>query len=190
MHLNLAEKNSSRLLSSLQCALESKPKTLTIELIGPGTLYHDTALMLHEEIRKRPEGTHIHARARTCLIDGAILLWLAADTRSMRNDTWIQLSQLPEQFSFGGNEDYPNSIRASEETPSATDFRTIVRYIDEFLPVQEIAGFRLFEPDLRELGILDDTDESNRLAKFFNPAPTGDAANPCDPAATRASLKK
>ena len=153
-------------------------------------MYHDTALMLHEEIRTRPEGTHIHARARTCLIDGAILLWLAADTRSMRNDTWIQLSQLPEQFSFGGNEDYPNSIRASEETPSATDFRTIVRYIDEFLPVQEIAGFRLFEPDLRELGILDDTDESNRLAKFFNPAPTGDAANPCDPAATRASLKK
>ena len=123
-------------------------------------------------------------------MDGAILLWLAADSRSMRSDTWIQLSQLPEESHFCANENYPNSVRASEEAPSETDFRTIVRYIDEFLPVHEIAGFRLFEPDLRELGILDDMDESNRLAQLFNPAPTEDACNPYDPTAIRASVKK
>jgi len=190
MHLNLAEKNPSRLLTALQAALSDEPATLNIELIGPGALFHDTALMLHEEIRKRPPGTRIHARARTCLMDGAILLWLAADSRSMRSDTWIQLSQLPEESHFCANENYPSSIRASEEAPSETDFRTIVRYIDEFLPVHEIAGFRLFEPDLRELGILDGIEESNHLAKLFNPTPSQDADSPYDPTAARASAKK
>jgi hypothetical protein len=170
MHLNLAEKNPSRLLHSIQEAFAKKPEKLTIELVGPGSLYNDTALMLHEEIRKRPAGTRIHMRARTCLLDGAILIWLAADTRSMRSDTWIQLSQLPEESIFSGNDDYPSSIRSSEESPADTDFRTIVRYLDEFLPVNEIAGFRLFESDLRELGILDDPDGMDPLMQFFNPA--------------------
>jgi len=174
MHLNLAEKNPSRHLNALQAALAEKPKMLNIELIGPGTLYHDTALMLHEEIRKRPPGTRIHARARTCLMDGAILLWLAADSRSMREDTWIQISDLPEESLFCGSEHYPNSIRASEEAPSQTDFRTILRYIGEYLPVHEIAGFRLFEPDLRELGVLNDDKSPDLLARLFNPEPPDD----------------
>ena len=171
MHLNLAEKNPSRLLNCIQDALADGPEVLHLELIGPGILFHDTALMLYEEIRKRPVGTRIHARARTCLLDGAILLWLAADTRSMRSDTWIQISELPEESTFQGREDYPTSIRASEEAPSETDFRTIVSYIGEFLPVNEIAGLRLFEKDLLELGVLDDTEATDSLAKLFNPAP-------------------
>jgi hypothetical protein len=171
MHLNLAEKNPSRLLNTIQDALADGPEVLTLELIGPGILFHNTALMLHEEIRKRPSGTRIHAHARTCLMDGALLLWLAADSRSMRSDTWIQLSELPEDSAFHGREDYPTSIRASEEAPSETDFRTIVSYIGEFLPVNEIAGFRLFEKDLHELGVLDDTDAVDSLTKLFNPAP-------------------
>jgi hypothetical protein len=190
MHLNLAEKNPSRLLSTLQNALAEKPKTLNIELIGPGALCHDTALMLHEEIRKRPPGTRIHVRARTCLMDGAILLWLAADTRSMRDDTWIQISELPDENPFCGSEHYPNSIRVSEEAPSQTDFRTLLRYIGEYLPVHEIAGFRLFEPHLRELGVLNDDKSPDLLARLFNPEPPegDDAAR--EAATTRAKQKK
>lgn len=190
MHLNLAEKNPSRLLSALQAALAEKPKTLNIELIGPGALCHDTALMLHEEIRKRPAGIRIHVRARTCLMDGAILLWLAADTRSMRDDTWIQISALPDENLFCGSEHYPNSIRASEESPSETDFRTILRYIGEYLPVHEIAGFRLFEPELRELGVLNDDKSPDLLARLFNPEPHESDASTYEQATSRASQKK
>ena len=107
-------------------------------------------------------------------MDGAILLWLAADSRSMREDTWIQISDLPEEGLFCGSEHYPNSIRASEEAPSQTDFRTILRYIGEYLPVHEIAGFRLFEPDLRELGVLNDDKSPDLLARLFNPEPPDD----------------
>lgn len=189
MHLNLAEKS----IPTLGCAsnrTRRKTKTLNIELIGPGSLCHDTALMLHEEIRKRPAGTRIHARTRTCLMDGAILLWLAADTRSMRDDTWIQISELPEENPFCGSHHYPNSIRASEEAPSETDFRTILRYIGEYLPVHEIAGFRLFEPDLRELGVLNDAQSPDPLAHLFNPEPPEGEPTATEAAPTRAKQKK
>ena len=168
MHLNLAEKNPSRLLCALQSAFAEEPETLLIELLGPGMLLHDTALMLHEEIRNRPRATRVHARARTCLIDGAILLWLAADTRSMRKDTWIQISTLLEESLFVGSDDYPYSIRASEECPADTDFRAVVEYLEEYLPVKEIAGLRLFEPDLRDLGLLHDPGETDWLALLLN----------------------
>lgn len=190
MHLNLAEKNPARLLHCIQDAFADGPEILTLELIGPGILFHDTALMLHEEICKRPAGTLIHARARTCLMDGAILLWLAADSRSMRNDTWIQLSDLPEESTFHGCDDYPTSIRASEEAPSETDFRTIVSYIGEFLPVQEIAGLRLFERDLRELGVLDDMDSMESLSRLFNPAPQDASEDEARELILRAGRKK
>ena len=110
MHLNLAEKNPSRLLNSLQSAFEDEPDEITIELIGPGVLYHDTALMLHEEMKSHAGATRVHVRARTCLIDGAVLLWLAADTRSMRDDTWIQVNEVPDDLHFTVNKDYPHAI--------------------------------------------------------------------------------
>lgn len=68
MHLNLAEKNPSRLLNSLQSAFEDEPDEITIELIGPGVLYHDTALMLHEEMKSHAGVTRVHVRARPALL--------------------------------------------------------------------------------------------------------------------------
>jgi hypothetical protein len=74
--------------------------------------------------------------------------------------------------------------------PSQTDFRTILRYIGEYLPVHEIAGFRLFEPDLRELGVLNDDKSPDLLARLFNPEPPDgdDAARKESP--IRAKQKK
>jgi hypothetical protein len=77
-------------------------------------------------------------RARTCLIDGAILLWLAGDTRSMRADGWIQISGLPSAPVNADTDDV--AIAIEDEEPASTDLRSICRYIDEWLPVREIAG--------------------------------------------------
>ena len=167
MHINLAEKNPSRLLNSLQSAFEDEPDEITIELIGPGVLYHDTALMLHEEMKSHAGVTRVHVRARTCLIDGAVLLWLAADTRSMRDDTWIQVNDVPYDLDFTVNKNYPHAICTSDEGPSKTDFRTILKYINQYLPVNEIAGFRLFAPDIQEFGLLEDCEDS--LTPYFFP---------------------
>lgn len=169
IHLNLAERDPSRLLGILESAFFRAPAELTIELIGPGILLHDNALMLFEEIRNRPAHTRLHVRARTCLVDGAILLWLAGDTRSMRADGWIQLSAMPgipverDCAGLGG------AIHIDDEDPAHTDLRAVISHIDEWLPVQEIAGLRLFEKDLRGFGLLDDAASEQQLAAYFYP---------------------
>ena len=168
IHLNLAERDPAHLLGILEEALASAPRDLTIELIGPGILLHDNALMLFEELRNRPSDMQLHMRARTCLIDGAVLLWLAGDTRSMRSDGWIQVSAMPVSpaSSGGGIDDV--SILIEDEEPANTDLRSIHRHINEWLPVQEIAGLRLFESELREFGVLDDAETSKQLAALFH----------------------
>ena len=176
VHLNLAEKDPARLLAILEGALANAPQDLTIELIGPGILLHDNALMLFEELRNRESQTRLHIRTRTCLIDGAVLLWLAGDSRSMRPDGWLQISALPvaPQSSGGGFDD--DSILIEDEEPAHTDLRSIHRHINEWLPVQEIAGLRLFENDLREFGVLDDAETSNQLAALFHAEATNSAS--------------
>ena len=167
-HLSLAERDPSRLLVILENSLADAPQDLTIELIGPGILLHDTALMLYEELRNRAPVTRLHMRARTCLVDGAVLLWLAGDTRSMRADGWIQISALPVASENSGEEVDGVSTLIEAEEPAQTDLRSIHSHINEWLPVQEIAGLRLFEKDLREFGVLDDAKTSNQLAALFH----------------------
>jgi len=176
VHLNLAEKDPGRLLAILEGALANTPQDLTIELIGPGILLHDNALMLFEELQNRSSQTRLHIRARTCLIDGAVLLWLAGDSRSMRPDGWIQISALPIAPQSSGGEFDDGSILIEEEEPAHTDLRSIHKHINEWLPVQEIAGLRLFEMDLREFGVLDDTETSNHLTALFHAEVTNDAS--------------
>lgn len=61
MLLNLAERDPAILLSSLYEALRDGADTITLELLGPGIMLHDTALMLFEVLRNRPTHIHIHA---------------------------------------------------------------------------------------------------------------------------------
>lgn len=133
----------------------------------------DTALMIYHELCKRPSHMTIHAHSHTCLMDGAILPWLLADTRSIRPDAWIQVSEAGgfDQDSNCGRGDYATAVLAAEETAADTDTRTVHRLLDEFLPVSEVAGLRLFEPDLRELGLIRADDEPDILAEFFAAKP-------------------
>jgi hypothetical protein len=169
IHLNLVERDPSRLLGILESAFSRAPTELTIELIGPGILLHDNALMLFEEIRNRPAHIRLHMRARTCLLDGAILLWLAGDTRSMRADGWIQLSAMPGIPAERDSAGLGGAILIDDEEPAHTDLRAVISHIDEWLPVQEIAGLRLFETDLREFGLLDDAASEEQLTAYFYP---------------------
>lgn len=168
IHLNLSERDPARLLGLLESAFSQAQENLTIELVGPGFLLHDNALMLFEEMRNRPSHIKLHVRARTCLVDGAILLWLTGDTRSMRNDGWIQLSAMPSRPALREDGKNERAILIEDEEPALTDLRTVFSHIDEWLPVHEIAGLRLFEADLREFGLLDDATSAAQLAAYFS----------------------
>ena len=172
MNINLTKQDPSELLAPLQTAFSLAPESLTIEILGPGIILHDTALMLYDEICNRPPGLKVHAFSRTCLIDGAILIWLAADTRSMRPDGWIQISRPREKFASLHmppeiKRNYSTAILADEEAPNDTDLRTIHRHLGQWLPVNEIVGLRLFPADLTQLGLIDDAASLQELDSLF-----------------------
>jgi len=66
MFLNLAERDPAILLSSVYRALREDTDKITLELLGPGMMIHDTALMLFEVLRNRliftstPTRTHAY----------------------------------------------------------------------------------------------------------------------------------
>jgi len=59
------------------------------------------------------------------------------------------------------------SVSVYEESPSETDTRTLLSHVSQWLPVSEVAGFRLFQHELREFGLLDDDEKNNKLAAYF-----------------------
>lgn len=177
MILNLCEKNPELLLHKVREAFQGNPSEVTFELLGPGQLLHDTALMLFDELLHRPRGIQLRMHSRTSLFDGAILIWLCGDTRTIRRDAWIQLSPIPETPCMGvtldRRQDYTSTITVTDESPPETDLRTIMDHLAEWLPVDEIAGHRLFEKDLRDLGLLDGELEMQTLAGLFKRNPCG-----------------
>jgi hypothetical protein len=182
MHiLNLADKNPARLLASLRGILSGADSSLQIDLTGPGSLMPDTALMIFHELRARPSSLRVHIHSHTCLFDGSILVWLAGNTRSIRPDAWIQVSSIS-SFSRqkrATNRDYPGAVPA-EEPAHETDLRSIMVHMDEYIPVAEIAGLRVFPKDLHDLGILDVVGDPDPLAQIFNathnPPPPADSS--------------
>lgn len=166
--LSLTEANPATLLEQLQQVLESGASRVVIEWVGPGLLLHDTALMLHDVIMQRQPGLHVHSHSHSCLVDGAILPWLAADSRSLRTDGWIELTHLPEYpFSAPLGRGFPDAILLADEPPAETDFRLVCRHLNAYLPVAEIVGQRLFPGALREWGLLSGTSTEDPLAALF-----------------------
>ena len=172
VRLNLSTPHMEPLLDAISSAFGSGCKDLRIELIGPGILVHDHALMLFEELKKRPHGMHVHVHSHTCLSDGAILLWLAGETRSIRSDAWVQLSPLPPVPTLvDGMAGYESAVQVEEEQPAVSDLRTIMEHLEEWMPAHEIAGLRLFHADLEELGLIETPATRDQLQSIFDKEP-------------------
>jgi hypothetical protein len=170
MFLNLAERDPAIILSSVYEALRENTDKKTLELLGPGMMIHDTALLLIEVLRNHPPHICIHAHLHACLSSGAVLIWLAADTRTIRADAWIQLCHVPKTAKSRRNRlhsNYTSIIHVEDEQPADTDLRTIMRNLDEWLPRSEIAGIRLFENDLWNLALIENSESDENLAAVF-----------------------
>ena len=163
--MNLSSGDHIAQLQMLQSALVRAKKSLRVELFGPGSLLADTALVLFDVLRNKRADLHVHIHTWTCLSEGAVLFWLGGDTRSMRSDTWIEIPELPE--SAGELFEVCRSVPACEESPAATDMRTLLSHVGHWLPVSEVAGLRLFQHELSQFGLLDDEQQNENLARYF-----------------------
>ena len=75
---------------------------------------------------------------------------------------------LPE--SSAENFEICRSVPVCEESPAETDTRTLLSHVSQWLPVSEVAGLRLFQHELKEFGLLDDEQQNEKLAGYFNQA--------------------
>ncbi len=165
--LNLREEDTISLLLPLEEALSMEPTTLHLELVGPGVVSPDRSLVLHDMLRKRSRHTHLITYARSCLIDSAVLIWLCADLRKMRADAWIQLDSIKRLSKDRPWRKSVNLVRPDKpmigEPSWMTDYRTAARYMNEYLPLEEIADRPIFHDELVELGLIESVDGIDQL---------------------------
>ncbi|NBR47418.1 hypothetical protein EBU02_00950 [bacterium] len=189
IQLDLAETHPTILLNTLRAGLAKKSSRIELEIIGPGCIMADTALMLYDELMNRPPGIFLTTNARSCLLNGAVLVWLAGEHRTIRHDAWIQVDSTTQLPVLGKRRSKSSNlaqcdapIRSSDESPSETDYRIIARYLDMYLPLEDVSDRRVFVPELHELGLIDDTESEQELAQIFShPKTTTSPRSPRSP---------
>lgn len=172
-------------IAELERALAKKPRVLQIELVGTGEIPADVALRFRAVLMERSPNTRIVTHARSSLQGGSVLIWLLGDSRTIRGDARLYfrrttLSEDDEVQENGGEPRYRDSY--SWVDPEEGDYARVLEIINEFLPVEEMAGRFISVPVLRQFGLIENEKVDNFLAAAFSkrPEPTESSLNAMD----------
>lgn len=163
-------------LADLERVLAKRPKRLRIEIVGTGEIPADVALRFRTVLMKRSPRTRIVTNAHSSLQGGSVLLWLLGDSRTIRDDarlyfrrtTWSEEDEVPEN---GGPDEpvYRDSYSAID--PDEGDYARVLQLINEFLPVNEMAGRLIGAPVLRQFVLIENEKVDDFLATVFSKSP-------------------
>lgn len=167
-------------VAKLEDALADVPKQLHLELMGDGEIDVDWALVFRDVLLQRSAETKLITHARSTLKNGSVLVWLLGDHRMVRNDAkvFFRRANLTEEADIGAekvwsedNLQYVDSY--SEADPEEASHAQVLHYINEFLPVRELAGRIIDVRTLRQFGLVDNEKLDHLLATTLGPAPVG-----------------
>jgi len=163
-------------IGQLEKALARRPKELQLDMIGAGELPADMALLIRSILASRPPGTHLITHARSSLQNGAVLVWLLGDTRLIREDARLFFRKPNNQAEDESGEDWKEEAPSDAEADlEEADHAQVLRHIDNYLPVKELAGRPLGIEVLRQFGLVDNARLDRFLAAAF--ARTASAAD-------------
>jgi hypothetical protein len=155
--------------------LAKKPRKLHIEIIGTGEIQADTALRFRAALMERSPQTRIVTNAHSTLQGGSVLLWLLGDTRTIREDARLYFrrttfSEDDEVQVNGAWHDQKPAYRDSysRTDPDEGDYARVLQIIDQYLPVEEMAGRLIGVPVLRQFGLLENEKVDSFLATVFS----------------------
>lgn len=160
-------------IAQLEALLAKKPKRVQIDLIGEGEIPADLALLIRSILKQRSPETRLTTNARSSLQGGSVLVWLSGDSRVIRDDARVFFRRLEESADDETDQDeawketerkYSDSY--SETEPEEADYAEVLKVIDEFLPVKELAGRAIKVAVLRQFGLV----ENEKLDCFLNSA--------------------
>jgi hypothetical protein len=184
-------------VAELEAALARKPRQLQLDMLGEGEIPADWALLIRSILRQRAPQTQLITNARTSLQNGSVLVWLLGDRRLIRDDARLFLRRAnpsdedEDKGNSWKNADAKDSDSASETDPEEADYAKVLQLINEFLPVNELAGRMIDVPVLRQFGLVENEKVDHFLATAFGKteAPTKRAANQPEEKQTRGEAK-
>jgi hypothetical protein len=169
--LNLADDGVKELYEKVLKALEEQPDRLEIDLIGLGHQKPNSILMVWDMLMNRSSKTVLSVHARTSLFDGSLLLLLMADERKVRPLSWVQLDSPTKlkETDWAALEDKATRRGQNQihEPTFVTDYYQIAELMNEYIPVEKIAGQRWPLENLREYGLLLDSQEEKAFQDCF-----------------------
>lgn len=159
-------------IKRLETILKQKPRTIQIELIGTGEMPADAALLMRSVLSERSPRTQLVTSARSSLQGGSVLIWLLGDRRLIRDDArvYFRRVELPEDIDADKIENwkdvrYRDSF--SEFDPEDGDYARVLQFINEYLPVKELAGRLIGVRVLRQFGLIESEKVDQFLATAF-----------------------
>ena len=159
-------------IEQLEKVLRRKPKAVQIDMVGVGEIPADSALLLRSVLLQRAAKTQIITNARSSLQGGSVLVWLLGDRRIIRDDArvFFRRIDMPEEASADHSEvwkDLKYQDSFSEIDPEDGDYARVLQVINEFLPVNELAGRLIGVPVLRQFGLVENEQVDVFLATAF-----------------------
>jgi hypothetical protein len=161
-------------VAELEKALAKKPRRLRLDLVGVGEISADAALRIRAVLRARSPRTQIITHAHSSLQGGSVLVWLLGDQRLIRDDATIYFRRAnltglkvaePDEAWKNESPGYADSY--SDVEPEEADYARVLQLINEFLPVNELAGKIVGVPVLRQFGLVENAQVDNFLATAF-----------------------
>lgn len=161
-------------IADLETALARKPRTLQINMVGVGEIPADSALLIRSVLMNRWPRTKIITHARSSLQGGSVLVWLLGDSRIIRDDArlYFRRANVSENDEPDNREVWKEAASkywdsSCDIDPEEGDYARVLQLINEFLPVNELAG-RLIEVSvLRQFGLVESEKADNFLATAF-----------------------
>lgn len=161
-------------VTELEKVLARKPKRLQLDLVGVGEISADAALRIRAALLTRSPKTQIITYAHSSLQNGSTLVWLLGDQRLIRDDATVYFRRAktteikvvePDETWKTEQPDYADSY--SDVDPEEADYARLLQLINEFLPVNELAGRIVGVPVLRQFGLVEHAQVDNFLATAF-----------------------
>ena len=176
--INLSNQFShDEIYTNVKEAISKKPSVLEIDLVGLGNLPQDLCLSLWYLLTSKDPKTHLVVCCNGNLIDGEVLILLAADEKKIRPRTWMEISSLKKyeamDFSrrawsskqFGSQHDEPFFI---------TDYRNVFEVMNRYLDCECLSKGRVdIESTFREYGLLNSEQEEEVFQSLFKDESAG-----------------
>jgi hypothetical protein len=172
--INLSNQFShDEIYQTVKDAISKKPEVLEIDLVGLGSLPQDLCLTLWYLLTSKDPKTHLVVCCNANLIDGEVLILIAADERKIRPKTWMEISSLKkyEAMDFSRRNWSSKQFGSQHDEPFfITDYRNVFEIINRYLDCECLSKGRAdIQETFKEYGLLNNQEEELEFQGLFKP---------------------